>query len=229
MVGLLCALIGLVLGPSLERVVVRVPERDRARRIPVLAGWRPGERDTVPKWRHPAIVPVTSALTFGVFGWHFDDHLGVAAVHLVLAAVLVCVTFVDIDTLRIPDRLTFPGLAVAVAATAVVALAEGEPGWLQDAAIGAAAFFAVLFVFNLVYPAGMGFGDVKLALLLGWYLGWSNPLLVVHALLFASALGTVIGIALMARGGDRKRGFPFGPGLCLGTVLAIVMADTLLP
>jgi leader peptidase (prepilin peptidase)/N-methyltransferase len=97
------------------------------------------------------------------------------------------------------------------------------------ALIGALAFSGVLGVFWFVYPAGMGFGDVKYAVVLGALSGWISPLLVAYALLVASLLGSLAGVLVAVRAGDRKQAFPFGPALCIGTIVAIVFSHRLLP
>jgi leader peptidase (prepilin peptidase)/N-methyltransferase len=174
------------------------------------------------------VVQFTSALAFAAVGAHFGWDWPLIP-YLFLAAVLVAVAFVDFDTLRIPDRLTFPALGVAVPLVVGVSFIDGHAGRIGSATLGAAVFFAVLFVFWFIYPAGMGYGDVKLALLLGWYVGWLNAWLVMYALIIASLLGSVAGIALLVVTRDRKRAFPFGPFLCIGTMTVVLFGSHLLP
>ena len=176
----------------------------------------------------PRAVQLTLALAFGALGAHFGWDWALIP-FLFLAAVLVAVAFVDFDTMRIPDRLTFPALAVAVPLLVGVSLIDGQAGRIGSAALGALVFFGVLLVFNLIYPAGMGFGDVKLALLLGWYVGWVNTWLVMYALIIAALLGAVAGIVLLVITRDRKRGFPFGPFPCVGTMAVVLFGSHLLP
>lgn len=236
---------GFLLGPVLEMLIDRLPERDPGRRIPLTApprcatcgsalGW-----SALLPWRAPCAacgtgvqrrrfaVQVLSALGFGLIAWHVGPHT-TAVPFLFLTAVMVVVTVIDIEHHRIPDRVVFPAFAVAGVLITAVSLWRGEPGWIVSALIGSVAFFAVLAVFNLVYPQGMGFGDVKFALLLGLFLGWVDPLLVLYGLLLASATGIVMAIPTVVRRGRRAE-FPFGPALCLGTLLAIVFAESLLP
>jgi leader peptidase (prepilin peptidase)/N-methyltransferase len=104
--------------------------------------------------------------------------------------------------------------------------------FMNGAFVGMAAYFLILFPFNLIYPKGMGFGDVKLALLMGLYLGWlaagaTNGSLfqafyfVMIALLIGCVLGVVFGLAV--RFARRAGGaFPFGPALALGTIYVVL-------
>ncbi|MCU1346249.1 MAG: prepilin signal peptidase PulO-like peptidase [Acidimicrobiia bacterium] len=247
MVIVACVLLALLSGSLLVRLIERVPERDPARRVPVLAPLRcegcaqelgaPGHvlllTTQCPgcgsgRGLRPRAVQATLALVFGLTGAHFGSDWALLP-YLFLGAVLVAVAFVDLDTLRIPDRLLFPALGVAVPLLVGVSFIDGKAGRIGSAALGAAVFFGILLLFNLVYPAGMGFGDVKLALLLGWYIGWINSWLVMYALIIAAMLGSVVGIALLVITRDRKRAFPFGPFLCVGTLAVVLYGSHLLP
>ena len=91
---------------------------------------------------------------------------------------------------------------------------------LWHALIGAVVYFVFLFITHMISPGGMGFGDVRLSLLLGLYLGWISLILPAVGLFFACILGVVLGLAVrMASDGERH--FPFGPGLAAGTMMAI--------
>jgi leader peptidase (prepilin peptidase)/N-methyltransferase len=242
-----CVALALLSGGLLVRLIERIPERDPSLRVPVMAPLRcegcavelaaPGQVLLLTTACHecgsgrglrPRAVQLTLAVAFGATGAHFGWSWELIP-FLFLAAVLVAVTFVDFDTMRIPDRLTFPALAVAIPLLVGVSLIDGQSGRIGSAALGAGVFFGVLLAFNLVYPAGMGFGDVKLALLLGWYVGWVNTWLVMYALIIASLLGSVAGIVLLVITRDRKKGFPFGPFLCFGTMVVVLFGSHLLP
>ncbi len=173
------------------------------------------------------------------FGWSWE----LPAV-LVFAAALVVVSVIDIDHYRIPNRVVYPTLFTCSALLVLAALVADVPGGLIAAAGGAAAYYSFLFIFFFIYPKGMGFGDVKLALVLGLHAGWAGSVanvddvlvyagwvhgmrLVLMAALAGSILGSIIGLGtLMSR---QKRGaFPFGPALCLGAALAIVFSEQIL-
>ena len=261
----LAALLGLVVGPFVRRLVDRVPDRlpvldgEAAELVPVVswfadepAGTRsfvgspddrtPDTETVTRRWRAPAIDLGTAAV-LAVLAARFGASAELAA-FLVFGVALVAVTVVDIDHFRIPDRIVFPTLGATVALLAVASAVIGEWGGLVAGLVGGAAYFVFLFVFFFVYPRGMGFGDVKLALVLGLHLGWAGAMvevdgellyrgieyglpLVLYGALFGSALGSILGIGLVVTRG-RKTFFPFGPSLCLGALVAILLSGRLL-
>jgi len=135
---------------------------------------------------------------------------GFAAAVFCLA--LVVITATDLEYRLIPNRVVGPASLVVLAA---MTAARPSPVW-AIAAVAAAAF---LLVFSLVSPQGMGMGDVKLAFLMGAALGAS----VAAALVIASLTSLVPSIAILVRHGraGRKVGFPFGPFLALGSLVAL--------
>ena len=139
---------------------------------------------------------------------------------LPLAAVLVAVAVIDLDHRIIPNRILVP-VAVWGLVTAMALRLSHLPVLLAWAA-GAFAFFLVAAV---AYPAGMGMGDVKLAGVMGLYLGSS----VAPALLVALLSGSVYGIGVMVRQGAaaRKTGVPFGPFLALGGIAGLLAGPDL--
>lgn len=160
--------------------------------------------------RYPLVELATGALFAGLLvarGAHPVLWLG-----LVFIAVLVAVTLIDLDHRIIPNRILAPAALAAVAISAAV-----QPGRLPELAIAAAAAGGFLLCAVLAYPRGMGMGDVKLAAVMGLFLGRS----VAPALLIAFAAGTLVGVAIMIRHGAaaRKRAVPFGPFLALGGVV----------
>jgi leader peptidase (prepilin peptidase) / N-methyltransferase len=143
---------------------------------------------------------------------------GIVAVFFV--CVLVVISVVDIERRIIPNRIVLPATALVLAAQ--TALAPDRALEWSIAAIGAALF---LLIPLLVYPAGMGMGDVKLALLLGAGLGRA----VVPAFAVAFIVAAVVGLAIIARGGlaARKTAIPFGPFLAAGGIVALLSAGEL--
>jgi prepilin signal peptidase PulO-like enzyme (type II secretory pathway) len=139
-----------------------------------------------------------------------------ATVHGFVAAVfclaLVVITATDLEYRLIPNRVVGPASLVVLAG---MTAARPSPVW-AIAAFGAAAF---LLVFSLISPQGMGMGDVKLAFLMGAALGST----VAAALVIASLASLVPSIAILVRHGraGRKVGFPFGPFLALGSLVAL--------
>jgi leader peptidase (prepilin peptidase)/N-methyltransferase len=132
--------------------------------------------------------------------------------------VLVVLSVIDLAERRLPNRIVLPAVAIVLAANLALSPGRGIE-WLV-AALGAAAFF---FVPLLVYPAGMGMGDVKLALLLGAMLGKT----VLTALFVATlAAGCVAIVLLIVQGASaRKQAIPFGPFLALGAIVALFAGD----
>ncbi|MFJ5776557.1 prepilin peptidase [Streptomyces sp. NPDC093094] len=144
-------------------------------------------------------------------------------VWLLLAPVCVLLAAVDLRVQRLPDPLTLPLAAAALALLGLAALLPGHAGEWTTSLLGAAALGAGYLVLFLVNPGGMGFGDVKLALgagaALGWY-GWGTLLLGTFA---GFLLGALYGGALVvARRADRRTAIPFGPFLIAGALLGVL-------
>jgi leader peptidase (prepilin peptidase)/N-methyltransferase len=143
------------------------------------------------------------------------------ALGLALVAVLVPVALIDYDHRIIPNKLTLPAGIAAIA----IGLAT-RPAGVPEQLISGAAAGGFLLVFVLAYPRGMGMGDVKLAAVLGLFLGRS----VAVAILSGVLLGTVVGAVVMARVGvsaGRKTAVPFGPFLALGGVVALLAGPSI--
>ncbi len=148
--------------------------------------------------------------------------------YLLLFSGLLALSLVDLRTYRLPDRITFPMLYASVVAIVVLSLVRHQPARILYAAGGSLGFFAFLAALALLSPRGMGWGDVKLGRLLGLWLGWISPLLVVHALLIAGLSGVAVGVVLLALRKGRSAPFPFGPLLVLGAIVAIAASPALL-
>jgi leader peptidase (prepilin peptidase) / N-methyltransferase len=144
-----------------------------------------------------------------------------AILGIVLVLLLVPVTLIDLDHHLIPNKITYPGFVLGVALVAGLATDDLVEHLIASAAAGGFLFLAWFF-----YPRGMGMGDVKLAGLLGLYLGRA----VAPAILIALIAGVVLGAAIIARKGakeGRKTAVPFGPFLALGGMLAFFVGDEL--
>jgi leader peptidase (prepilin peptidase)/N-methyltransferase len=166
---------------------------------------------------YPAVELATALLVAGCF-WKFG-----ATVHALVAAffcvVLVAVSAIDLEHRIVPNRIVLPATVVVLAVQTVRTLG---PEW----AIAAVAASGFLLLAALVYPAGMGMGDVKLALLMGAALGRTVGV----ALMVGMVAALVPGIFLLARHGSkaRKMGVPFAPFLALGSVVALLAGSALL-
>jgi leader peptidase (prepilin peptidase)/N-methyltransferase len=168
-------------------------------------------------WVYPAVELVTAFLVAGcvlAFGLTWD-----ALVASFFCAVLVVISATDLEHRIIPNRVVVPAAVIVLAAQTVL---HPSPAWAL-AAFGASAF---LLAAAVAYPAGMGMGDVKLALLLGAMLGRVVPV----GLMLGMLLALVPSVFLLARHGSaaRKMGIPFGPFLALGSILALFWGDRLL-
>lgn len=166
--------------------------------------------------RYPAGEALTAALYVAVV--LMDGLDWVLIPHLLFVSALILVSQVDLEIRILPDVIVLPAAAVGLP---LMILTGDGPWWEWPAAgLGAAAF---LFLISEVYyrvrhVEGMGFGDVKLALCMGVYLGAA----VVPALFIGFLSGAVIGVILVAvRKGDGKTAIPFGPFLAAGAVVAL--------
>lgn len=145
-----------------------------------------------------------------------------------LVPVLVTAAVVDLRTMLIPRHVVWVGFGVGLASIAGVALSRGNPGELVSALIGAAGYFAFLFVMHVVHPGGMGFGDVRLALVLGLYLGWIDLRMPLFGLLLANLVYLAYALPKrLSKGRDEGKFSPFGPGLAMGTLLAVCFWSSL--
>jgi leader peptidase (prepilin peptidase)/N-methyltransferase len=214
-------------GESLSRPRSRCPECERPIRpydnVPVLS-WLAlrgrcracGVRISA---RYPLVEAGTAllcALVVVAKGADEDALLGLALVLL-----LVPITLIDLDHRIIPNKLVLVG---AVAAPAIVLLVA--PADLAERVIAAGAAGGFFLLAALAYPRGMGMGDVKLAAVLGLFLGRA----VGPAVFIALLSGTLVGIAVIARKGateGRKTAVPFGPFLALGAICALFVGDAL--
>lgn len=139
---------------------------------------------------------------------------------LPFVTLLIAVAAIDLQHRIIPNKILLPAAVWALPAVAIV-----DTGDLAEHALGGAGAFSFLLVAALAYPAGMGMGDVKLAGVMGLYLGAA----VAPALLAAFAAGSAVGIGLLVRHGAaaRKRAVPFGPFLALGGLIGVLAGPEL--
>jgi leader peptidase (prepilin peptidase)/N-methyltransferase len=169
--------------------------------------------------RYPLVEALTAALAAGVVAT--NDGVHDIALGLVLVALLVPIALIDLDRRLIPNKLTGLGALAALAIGAATNL-DGVPEQL----IAGAAAGGFLLLAALAYPGGMGMGDVKLAGMLGLFLGRE----VTVALLVALLAGTLVGVVVMARRGvreGRRTALPFGPFLAAGGVVALLVGPAL--
>jgi leader peptidase (prepilin peptidase)/N-methyltransferase len=139
---------------------------------------------------------------------------------LVFVTALMAVTITDLEQRIIPNKILLAATLIGLAIVAV-----GDPSSLPERAIAAVGAGGLLFTVALLYPRGMGLGDVKLAAVMGFFLGRN----VAPALLAALLAGSIVGLAMIAREGAsaRKKAIPFGPFLAFGALVALLFGNQL--
>ncbi len=164
--------------------------------------------------RYPLVEAITALLAVAVVLVKHSPRDVVLG--LLLVGVLVPVALIDFDRRIIPNKIMLPAAVAAVAVGLLLA-----PAQLPEQLVAGAAAGGFLLLFALAYPKGMGMGDVKLAAVLGLYLGRS----VAVALLSGVLAGAVVGALVIARVGvsqGRKTAVPFGPFLAIGGVVGLL-------
>jgi leader peptidase (prepilin peptidase)/N-methyltransferase len=132
---------------------------------------------------------------------------------------------IDLDVKRLPNAIVLPSYVVGALALLPIVFVTGDWWAAARALIAMAALWLFYFGLVLVYPGGMGFGDVKLAGVLGLYLGWLGWSSVLIGTFAGFLLGGVVGALLMAlRRAGRKSAIAFGPYMLAGALLAIFLA-----
>jgi leader peptidase (prepilin peptidase) / N-methyltransferase len=197
---------GLALGAGLTVAIDRVPERP------------PEFHRSRPRLHLAAVMAITGVaflLAFLRFGLVWRLPLA-----WFFIAVMIVIAFIDWELMIIPNKIVLPAAVIGLAAS--IAL-DPDRWWVYlVAAVGAALF---LFILALIWPGGMGMGDVKLALFMGAVLGT----MVIAAMFLAFLLGAIVGLILIAsKLKGRKDAIPFGPYLALGSVLALLYGQWML-
>jgi leader peptidase (prepilin peptidase) / N-methyltransferase len=173
--------------------------------------------------RIPGRYPIVELLTAVAFAAvvatrGFDEDL---ILELPFVAALIALAGIDLDHRILPNKIVYP-----MAVWGVVAVALVDTGDLPEHLIAGAGAFLFLLLAVIAYPAGMGMGDVKLAGVMGLYLGLS----VIPALLTAFLSGSVVGVVMIAREGAsaRKKAVPFGVFLALGGLVGVLAGPELI-
>jgi leader peptidase (prepilin peptidase) / N-methyltransferase len=169
--------------------------------------------------RYPLVELGTGALWLAV-ALAADDALSLV-LGLLLVTALVPLTLIDLDRRLLPNRIIAPASVAAIAAGLVL-----EPGHVPEQLMAGAAAGGFFLLAALAYPRGMGMGDVKLAGMLGLYLGRG----VAPAIFIALIAGVLVGALIIARKGaaeGRRTAVPFGPFLALGATIALFAGDAI--
>jgi leader peptidase (prepilin peptidase) / N-methyltransferase len=243
-----CGVLGLAVGSFLNVVIWRVPRRESIVRpvsrcpacgVPI----SPADNVPVLSWlvlrgrcrhcharisvRYP-LVEIGCGVLFGAMAARFVGS-GAVPAYLVLAAGLLALSLIDLEHYLLPNRIVFPLAGLGAALLGLAALVDGDADPYIRALLGSLAAFGALFAMHLISPRGMGMGDVKLALVLGLYLGWLGWGVLVLGFFLGFLSGAVVGLALIAlRLRTRKDYVPFGPFLSAGTLAAVLWGQQLL-
>ena len=242
-----CVLLGLAVGSFLNVVISRVPRKEsvvRPRSHCPSCGQPIADRDNIPvvSWlllrgrcrackqpisiRYPLVELATAAL-FAAVAVRFGESWVVPGYCLFFGA-LLAISVIDLDHFIVPNRIIYPTLFASV--PLLVGAAALDHNWtaLEHAIIGGLAGFGAFIVIHFISPNGMGFGDVRLAGVIGVYLGWLGYRQVFLGLFLSMVLGSVIGIGLIVFGGrGRKDAVPFAPFMAAGAVLAVLFGNGL--
>lgn len=243
-----CALLGLIIGSFLNVIIYRVPRNESivsprsacpVCATPIL------ERDNIPvlSWlilrarcrscgahisaRYPLVETLCAALFAGAaarvgFNWYLPALL-------VLLASLLALSCIDLELLILPKKIIYISLLIVSVWLVVAAAATDQWHRLLIALICAVAWFGLFFLLNFFNPRILGFGDVRLAPLLGLGLGWLGIRYVVLGFFAANLIGAIIGLTLIAiKKMSREQPIPYGVFLSLGTSLAVFAGPEIL-
>ena len=203
-----------------------------------------------PSSRLPTVI--TTAVVFGVSAAVVGLRWQLIPV-LLFASSLIALSVVDMVRYRLPDRLTFPSLAISIVVIAALSASGGASDHILRAVFTALGYGAIMLAFNIISPAGLAFGDVKLSLLLGLFLGWvaNSGIDAARLVIWAIILGNLFGIlsGILVGVGRRtfgngflpdpdfpppedgsvlpllKTAFPFGPALALSAFGLVLFSE----
>lgn len=243
--ALTSALLGLLVAPYLHWLIARTPMHLPLRGVPIHCsncGTRVSRNQSNSLWariRNRSLcttcgsslwpdspwVELGTAAIFALVGWRLDWAWALPAYWVFFFAV-IAIVLVDLRHYLIPTRIVYPAVGIGIVLLTIAAVIGGDFDHLGSALLAMIVCWLFYFVCWFVFPAGMGFGDVRLALLIGLFTGWialSNALL---ALLLGLLLGAGIGLLLVAaRLRSRKDAIPFAPFMVLGASIAILFGS----
>ncbi|MBW3574305.1 MAG: A24 family peptidase [Actinobacteria bacterium] len=225
MLALACGLLGVAVGSLLTVVVDRVPAKQPVASATLALLRHPGP---VARARHTPLLQLLTGGLFTLAALRFGADWALPA-YLVFLASMVAVTLIDLEHSIVPNRIVVATLAVSLPLLAAAALLGGTWSSLGTALLGALAGGGSLLAVNLISPRGMGMGDVKLAVVLGLFLGWIDLGHVLLGLFLGFLLGAGGGVVLIAlKLRTRRDHVPFAPFLAGGAVLAVLAGNAIL-
>ena len=204
---IIAGLIGAALGVPLTGIAERMLRIRRRFALPVRA-----------------TVTASTGLLIALVVWKFGVAWELPA-YLYLALITVVLSVVDIAEKRLPNALVYPSMIVLPVLLAFAAVASGAWPALLGALVGGAALFAFYFVLALISPGGIGMGDVKLAAVIGFalgYLGWTPFLVGAFGAFLVGGLVSLVALAL--RRVTLRSSIPFGPSMLAGAFLGVLLA-----
>jgi leader peptidase (prepilin peptidase)/N-methyltransferase len=153
----------------------------------------------------------------------------VVAAHVAATLGLLTLSVIDLDLFLLPKRIVWPTVGAIAVLLVVAAVIDGDATSLKRAALSGIGGFGALLILHIISPNGMGFGDVRLAGLIGLDLGWLGVEQVVLGIFSGFVFAAVVGLALIAARRKKSRdAVPFGPFLALGTLFVLCGGDLLL-
>ena len=219
-VTVLCALLGIPGGMLANLLVERIPEKRRLRPLPAPR--------TLAASRLQITVIVATVALFAGAGLRFGADWAVPA-YLVFFVCLVSISVIDSQRQIIPNYIVYPTIFASIPLLALAALIEGEWDRFGHAMLGATLAWLVLFAIHMISPGGMGFGDVRLAFVLGLFLGWINLSHVVTGLFLGVVIISVAGVLLaVLRLRSLQEHIAFGPFLAVGATLAVFAGEPII-
>ncbi len=183
------------------------------------------------------VVEVVTGLLFAFFFWRYSLSYELLIV-IIFCCLFLILVVTDLEQGILPNRVVYPGMAIAVVMAGLGTVSGFEPVfikeaiprihklWIANAAIGGAAGFILLFIIALIFRGGMGWGDVKLAGLIGLAAGF--PLVLVAIFLAVVGGGLVAIILLLLKVKKRKEPIPFGPFLAIAAMATLLWGSDLL-
>ncbi len=243
-----CAVLGLAVGSFLNVVIYRVPLHQsvvKPRSFCPSCHTPIRERDNIPvlSWlllkgkcrdcanpiskRYP-LVEILCAALFGGAAARVGYRWDLPALLFFLAG-LLALSYIDVEKLILPKRIVYATLFLVSASLVVAAGVNGQWHRLAVATVCAVAWFVAFFLLNFASPRYLGFGDVRLAPVLGLMLGWLGIRYVLLGFFSANLIGAIIGVSLLAtKRIERSQQIPYGVFLALGAALAIYAGPELL-